>query len=92
MRYILLLFVALTTISTASYASFPVSETINVQDIEKSEISITNNIEFSDREINEINEINEVNQPSPGIMDLHWSIRLLIGIGIGLLIVLLIGV
>ncbi len=77
MKYILLLIVALTTITTASYASFPVSETTNAQTIKMSEISKTNNIEFVE------SETNLVSAPAPGIMDLHWSIRLLIGLLLG---------
>lgn len=77
MKYLLLLIAALTTATTASYASFPVTETTNAQAIEKSEIFTTNNIKFVE------SETNLVNAPAPGIMDLHWSVRILLGLVLG---------
>jgi len=55
MKKLILLFIAVTTFTTVSYASFPVSETTNNQSIEKSEISTVNNIEYVGSETNEAN-------------------------------------
>jgi hypothetical protein len=83
MKYLLLLIVALTTATTASYASFPVTETTTAQAIENSEIFTTYNIEFVE------SETNLVSAPAPGIMDLHWSVRLLIGLVLGVSIMVI---
>jgi hypothetical protein len=85
MKKFLLLFIAFTTLTTVSYASFPVSETTNVQVIEKSETSTTNNIEFVESETNEVS-----NSDLSGIFDLHWSLRILIGLALGFVLFILI--
>ncbi len=83
MKKILLLFIAFTTLTTLSYASFPVSEKDDITVIEKSEIPTTNSIEVVE------SEINEVSNPAPGITDWHWTLRFLLGMAIGLVIVAL---
>ena len=86
MKKILLLFIALTTLTAISYASFPVSETTNVQVIEKSETSIANNIEFVE------NETNEVSNPYNSFWDIPWYLRLLMGMAIGVILFVVIGI
>jgi|SaaInlStandDraft_2_1057019.scaffolds.fasta_scaffold249060_1 hypothetical protein len=83
MKNFLLLFAMSLMLSSVAYASFPASETANITVIEKSEIPTTNSIEVVE------SEINEVSNPAPGIMDWHWTLRLLLGMAIGLVIVAL---
>ncbi len=83
MKNFLLLFAMSLMLSSVAYASFPVSETANITVIEKSEIPTTNSIEVVE------SEINEVSNPAPGIRDWHWTLRFLLGMAIGLVIVAL---
>ncbi|MBT6649926.1 MAG: hypothetical protein HOB54_00985 [Flavobacteriales bacterium] len=86
MKKILLLFIALTTLTAISYASFPVSETTNVQVIEKSETSIANEIEFVE------SETNVVSNPYNSFWDIPWYLRLLMGMAIGVILFVVIGI
>jgi hypothetical protein len=72
MKNFLLLFIAFATISSVSYASFPVSETNDVISIENSETSIDNNIEFLEIENNEVN--NAIAPP----LELDWSVKIML--------------